>query len=219
MSSATITWHLAGKDLINFVNAKNNKLLKSNGFYISSAGSSAKFMLECYPNGMNKGEEGSVDLFLKVLSLPEHASDLTLRYSLECVETCTSFTKIKTFNRETTNSCWPYNTLQLSELTRFSMITFECTLQILNIRYKKNKSVIGRITSYLSSPCRLQKYTSFSWNIFNAEYDHFMDCKTRKQIHSPTFGGGYFKLECYPNGTKLDQKGRAIPFHPIPFHS
>eukprot|EP01084_Bolivina_argentea_P297934 513353_1 len=118
MSTATIIWQITGKELISFLNAQNNKIYKSNTFYLNGSNQSAKFRLECYSNGMNKGEEGSVDLFLKILSLPEHASDITLRHSLQCVETNTSFTKIKTFNLETTNSCWPYNTLQLSELAK-----------------------------------------------------------------------------------------------------
>eukprot|EP01084_Bolivina_argentea_P252869 424595_1 len=217
MSTATITWQIDGKGLVSFLNAKNNKIYKSNAFYLNGSNGSAKFMLECYSNGMNKGEEGSVDLFLKILSLPEHASDITLRYSLQCVETNTSFTKIKTFNRETTNSCWPYNTLQLSELTKLNIITFECDLQILSIKYKKTKSVIGTITNYFNSMnIKMTKYTSFTWNIHNIEYDNFMNCKCRKQINSPLFGGSdddihkFFQLECYPNGTKLDQRGNVV---------
>eukprot|EP01083_Nonionella_stella_P027568 75962_1 len=219
MSTATITWQITGKELVSFVHAKNNKIYKSNAFYISSSHGSAKFQLECYSNGMNKGEEGSVDLFLKIVSLPEHASDITLRYILECLETNTSFSKIKTFNRETTNSCWPYNTLHLSELIKLKIVTFVCNVKILSIEYKKTKSVIGTITNYFcgdhhsnnSYSLKMDKYTSFVWNIIDIEYDNFMNCSNRKQIHSESFGfGHHYQLECYPNGTKLDQRGNVI---------
>merc|ERR1712130_73034 len=138
-----------------------------------------------------------------------HASDITLRYSLQCVETNTCFTKIKTFNRETTNSCWPYNTLQLIEILKLSRVTFECHVQILSIKYKATKSVIGTITKYINNKKseKMYKYTSFTWNV---EYENFMNCKTRKQIVSASFGDDYYQLECYPNGTKLDQRGNVV---------
>eukprot|EP01083_Nonionella_stella_P230844 815678_1 len=89
--NGTFAWKCNEKFVAKIATAKYSQAFESKKFEIGNI----VWFLRLYPNGSGKNNEGFVNLFLYLSSMPAHVSKLKVRYSIFCAETDTKWSHIK----------------------------------------------------------------------------------------------------------------------------
>eukprot|EP01084_Bolivina_argentea_P305481 527740_1 len=138
--ASSYEWNITNPSLIKQIkNAKNGKQFVSDTFELCSL----NWRIEINPNGCSKERTGSFDVFLKLMSISTKWKNVTINRTIVSPETSSSFTTIDTYTTKGESSGWPINTLTLKEIknTNLKQITFIITIQVIQIKLKKNDSI------------------------------------------------------------------------------
>ena len=96
MNGATYSWQIKDDELINrILNAANKEKFVSDRFKVGEL----EFCLEIYPNGFDEHSVGLVDLFLKLINIPNEWTECWVNYRLYCNELLSSWTFIQKFKK------------------------------------------------------------------------------------------------------------------------
>eukprot|EP01084_Bolivina_argentea_P309793 535899_1 len=114
LKEGTYTWNIHDVKLLKkIVNAKNGERFVSDVFTIGEL----NWKIEMYPNGNNKEEMGSFDVFVTLLSLPTSWKSVIINKSIQCQQTKSSQTDLSTYNNSGRQSLgWNVNCLRLEEI-------------------------------------------------------------------------------------------------------
>eukprot|EP01084_Bolivina_argentea_P139235 244945_1 len=202
--SGTVTWKIEKNDMVKFLQAKNKEILMGSSFYVGDH----KFTLDVQPNGCSKDRIGSVDLFLKLLSMPANVCESRIKFEMFCYETLTSYKTAIIYEGQGIAFGWKAFDMRKEECKTKSTIRFKCDVKILEVKYKTEKGILNTYIGNMSHAMHVQLpvVTSFTWNINQQLLDVMSTSKPGKNVHSVTFGNGCWSCQCNPAGWYKSQK-------------
>ena len=163
------------------------------------------WQIRIYPNGNDTANEGSFDVFLKLLTLATEWNHIFIRYMMRCVETNSSSTACGIYFNTNGNveRGWIHNAMSFDEIQNLKHITIIIHAKLLNIILKDNKTILYHttLTNQITN-----KY--LEWNIDPKLFLQMKQCKNGKQFESPLFYD-LFSLQIYPNGWKKENEGKC----------
>lgn len=245
MSGTLFTWIVDQQSLSSFAKSKAAKCWKSCNFSVSNTYSGkSNFQLICYPIGMNDDRIGSFDIMLFLNQMQSDIAEMTLKFSILCVETLSQCRDVFCFSKTNRSYIWPKNCMSHSEVFypqnpssinsnnnqaskainilmksmsagasatietnmdfdhRYSQLTFECELDILQIVCKPVVSLIGKCL--YENSIQIDQHLNYEWNINNKTIEHTLrNAQCGKILYSNTFN--VWCLYLAVNGFDIEQ--------------
>ena len=200
-------WKIEDKSLINeILNAKNKQKIESPEFMMANL----KWKIRLYPNGNTESDEGSVMIFLQLVSLPPALRKITTSLAFFSKQTMSSITYLCNYTKSGDNNGIPPKTLLLSEWIRTNTKSISISIAILvnNIELNDEGNYLC-----LSNLCTLNvnkiNYTNKSAYFHKIEVNTLNMMKNSwngRPFESPLFDN-MWRLSYYPNGGDLEDKG------------
>ena len=174
--------------------------------------------IKLYPNGNKDTNKGSVQIFLKLVSLPPSLQKLCTSLTIFSQQTYTSFTHLTNYTKSDQSKGLPSNMLLLKEwkFMNLTKISFTTSIKINYIELNKNSDYLSlfHLTPYIHLNKLKMKYQN------EAEYSQEMDNKLVVMMKNSYTGQSFesnlfdnmWKLYIYPNGMKHEQNGKFSIF-------
>ena len=89
-----------------------------------------KWIVQGYPNGIDRDSIGLFDIFVKLLSLPTNWDHIVVRRTIECIESSSKYTCIASYEKDSSFG-WCDGALSLSEAATFKSLSFVIKIHIL----------------------------------------------------------------------------------------
>eukprot|EP01084_Bolivina_argentea_P072630 131877_1 len=106
------TLNITDNKLVNkILNAENGEEFQSDVFTIGDL----NWKIKIYPNGYNQSNVGSVDVYVKLITLPSSWKNVTIMQSIQSPQTQSSFTGLTTYIKNGYTTGWPVYTLRLED--------------------------------------------------------------------------------------------------------
>lgn len=117
-NTGNFTWNITDKKLIqNILNASNKQLFESEPFTMANL----RWIIQLHPNGDDQNAKGSVNVFVKLLSMPPGLSSITFARIISCKQTFASSMFIKKLTKSENQTGWPDRFVLLSEWSALNL--------------------------------------------------------------------------------------------------
>eukprot|EP01083_Nonionella_stella_P016837 46993_1 len=117
-------WKVEKQEMIKFKKAYNGKYFESSTF------NGNMWSLRCAPNGDQKEDEGKVNLWLQLNSLPKGIGKMKVVFELKCVETNKSAYLVHNYNVLKSVAGWDSDVLKLEDIQGLDSLTFTASIDI-----------------------------------------------------------------------------------------
>jgi len=213
LNSATYTWNINDNNLVQkILKASNEQLFESDPFSLSKL----QWILLLYPNGNKKEDEGSANVFLKLLSMPIGLDKIVVSTIIKCNQTYSSHTYIKTFTKSGGTWGWSDRTVLLSEWNDLNCnrISITVSINIVQLQLSHNHQYLEMYRLMQPKPdIQTKSYTNES--SISSTYKYVVNdqnlltvmkkCQWGKQFESSIFDN-IWKIQIKPSGPDEERK-------------